>query len=89
MLIKYKEEFINFMIRSSWQVTALYLELKSVFYCKNYPSLLSIWNRIKKKMDFVFDLITSTNWEESIIFRHLVVPAKFNHKFVIAYAQFG
>ena len=40
-------------------------------------------------MDFVFDVIRSTNWAESIISRNLVVSGKFNHKFVIAYAQFG
>ena len=35
-------------------------------------------------MDFVFDLIGSTNWAESIISRNLVVSGKFNRKFVIA-----
>ena len=40
-------------------------------------------------MDFVFDVIRSPNWAESIISRNLVVSGKFNHKLVIAYAQFG
>ena len=57
--------------------------LSRMIHYRQYP-----WT-VEKEMDFIFDLIRSTNLAESIICRNLVVSAKFNHKFVIAYAYFS
>ena len=45
-----------------------------------------VFQTVEKNLNCVFGLIRLKNWAESNVSRNLVVSAKFNHEFVIAYA---
>ena len=77
MFTKKLEEFINFKIKSDtgsrltfWMKGCIFLQKLSLVV-----AYLEQYNLIKEKMDFIFGLITITDWAKPIVSGRIVISA--------------